>query len=163
MSDFEDWATGNPDEAIKSIREKMRNDDGKVELPKVILTPKQFEELQGMVSKPINDEFEKYSPNYPEEDSWPFGANGSELFIRRKKSPIKILITKPNHHGIALNSARVIEDFSKSLEKMKDEKIALIEWLKKSIKECETASSRPSIAGMISAYRTTLIIMGEDV
>lgn len=36
---------------------------------------------------------------------------------------------KPNHHGIALNNARVIEDFSKVLEQRNQELDECIDWL----------------------------------
>lgn len=71
-------------------------------------------------------------------------------------------MSKPNHHGIALNSARVIEDFSKSLEKMKAEKIELIEWLKGAVSQCHESNNSNTLA-MRSAYKHVLRKMGEDV
>lgn len=68
----------------------------------------------------------------------------------------------PNHHKIALNSARVIEDFSKALEKMKDEKIALIEWLKGTVSQCHDSNNSHTLA-MRSAYKHVLRQMGVEL
>ena len=71
-------------------------------------------------------------------------------------------MTNPDHHAIALNSARVIAAFSGSLEKIKRERAELVSWLRESMAGAYCLSdASATLYG--DAYRSVLEQMGEKV